>query len=170
MKKTLTKQWKNGKLPIGEYYIKTKRWGCDGRWHYNRKEDIDYFDGDWRFYQDYSVKEVLAAVPSYDEYCELVKKTHTLEKLQYFCEPLLFGEKQEWERIVKRGNRKEMEKWLNERKNKTIERLQEQLKEANDLIMWVVRTIPIDNKDEDDFDKYIEKWEECFPLLFGKRN
>lgn len=41
---------------------------------------------------------------------------------------------------------------------KQIEDLQGQLKEANDLIMWIVRTIPTDNKDEDDFDRYIEKW------------
>lgn len=41
---------------------------------------------------------------------------------------------------------------------KECERLQKQLEEANDLIMWVVRTIPTGNKDEDDFDRYIEKW------------
>lgn len=127
MTKSLTEQWKNGKLPVGEYYIKTKRWGCDGKWHYNRKEDVDYFDGDWRFYQDYSVKEVLAPVPSYDEHCGFVQKMQILGKLQDFCELLLVGEKQEWEKIIKRGNRKEMAKWLNERKNKTVGSLEKKI-------------------------------------------
>ena len=71
MTKSLTEQWRDGKLPIGKYYIKTKWWGCDGKWHYEKEEDIDYIDGDLRFYQDDAVAEVLAPVPSYEEWKEL---------------------------------------------------------------------------------------------------
>lgn len=39
-----------------------------------------------------------------------------------------------------------------------IERLQEQLNEANELIKWVVKTSWSGNQEEDDFDRYLEKW------------
>lgn len=42
--------------------------------------------------------------------------------------------------------------------SKTIERLQEQLSEANRLIKWVVRTSWSGNQEEDDFDRYCDKW------------
>lgn len=79
-KNTLTEQWRKGKLPLGKYYIKTKYWGCDGKWHYEKEEDIDYLDGDWRFYQDDAVAEVLAPVPSYDEYKRLQEQIKDYEK------------------------------------------------------------------------------------------
>lgn len=79
MTKTLTEQWREGKLPPGKYYIKTKWWGCDGKWHYEKEEDIDYLDGDWRFYQDDSVAEVLAPVPSYNKVKEMSQKIERLE-------------------------------------------------------------------------------------------
>lgn len=39
-----------------------------------------------------------------------------------------------------------------------IKKLQEQLAEANKLIKWVVRTSWSGNQEEDDFDRYLEKW------------
>lgn len=85
MTKTLTEQWREGTLPIGKYYIKTKWWGCDGKWHYEKEEDIDYLDGDWRFYQDDAVEKVLAPVPRYDVWKQMIdgdKATiHHLKKI-----------------------------------------------------------------------------------------
>jgi hypothetical protein len=37
-------------------------------------------------------------------------------------------------------------------------RLQKQLNEANKLIKWVVKTSWPGNQEEDDFDRYLEKW------------
>lgn len=135
MTKSLTEQWRNGTLPENWYYthIKSILGNLDCI-------TINYCDEDGVFeeYPDEDIKEVLAPVLSYDEYNGLLQEMHTLEKLQDFCELLLVGEKQEWERIVKRGNRKEMGKWLNERKNKTVERLEKKLKIAkkalNDIL------------------------------------
>lgn len=89
MTKSLTEQWREGKLPIGKYYIKIKWWGCDGKWHYEKEEDIDYFDGDWRFYQDDAVAEVLSPVPSYDEHKRLQEQLNdaneTIKEAQELC-------------------------------------------------------------------------------------
>ena len=62
-----------------------------------------------------------------EEYKELVRKSDQLEELNDFCELLLKGEEQEWERVVKRGNKKEMADWLNEKRNEKIIRLEKQL-------------------------------------------
>ena len=42
--------------------------------------------------------------------------------------------------------------------NKTIERLQEQIEEANKLILWCARISWTGNQEEDIFDKYLSKW------------
>ena len=39
-----------------------------------------------------------------------------------------------------------------------LERLQEQIKEANRLIKWCMRLGWSGNQEEDDFDRYCEKW------------
>lgn len=74
MTKTLTEQWREGKLPDGNYYFKLKDGtilsGCQA-----------ITDGVFRCeYMDFHkrVKEVLAPVPSYEEYKELVSKTDEL--------------------------------------------------------------------------------------------
>lgn len=125
MSKELTEQWKNGTLERNYYYLKFNN---------GEIEIQDNFIGGFIMAEGNRVAEVLAPVPSHDEYCGFVQKMHILEKLQDFCELLLVGEKQEWERIVKRGNRKEMAKWLNERKNKTVERLEKKLKIAKKVL------------------------------------
>lgn len=54
----LTEQWKNGKLPVGWYYIKI----ADIVF-------IDFFEGKvWKNKKDEYIDEVLAPVPSYEEY------------------------------------------------------------------------------------------------------
>lgn len=76
MSKELTEQWRNGTLPRGGYYIKL----LDGSIKQTKYDNINKtFDTEF-FQYNVSVKEVLAPVPSYDEYNELVQKTHILEK------------------------------------------------------------------------------------------
>ena len=77
MTKTLTEQWRNGTLPENWYYIHLEsKWG-----------NIDYItinycdeDGVFEEYPDEDIKEVLAPVPSYDEYNELATKCSQLEE------------------------------------------------------------------------------------------
>lgn len=58
MTKTLTKQWRDGTLPTGSYYIRI----------ITGNEKSDYFEGKkFCFWNDYEVEEVLARVPNYDE-------------------------------------------------------------------------------------------------------
>lgn len=142
--KTLTEQWRDGTLERGYYYYKTKAGAMV----------VGYQCFGLKFPYDYnhntidSVVEVLTPVPTY---WKLMQKTHTLEKLQDFCELLLVGEKQEWENVVKRGDRKEMAKWLNERKNKTVDRLQKKL----DIATKALKEYTIDNwKYEDEYNSY----------------
>lgn len=69
----LTEQWKKGELPLGDYYIKlwggeitTDTWDIDGWQYFNKKGD--------------EVVEVLAPVPSYEEWDILNNACHELEK------------------------------------------------------------------------------------------
>lgn len=110
MTKTLTEQWREGTLPDGFYYIKTRWLGCDNKWHYNKEQDIDYLDsgGDWCGVANDSVVEIIGGVPSYDEW------------------------KQAKENLDKNGT------WYTERSHKEllkqIERLQEQKRKVIALI------------------------------------
>ena len=95
MSKELTEQWREGTLPEGYYYIKTRWLGCDNKWHYNKEQDINYLDsdGDWCGVANNSVVEIIGVVPSYDEYNELVKKIHILneqniKKYDELCEEI----------------------------------------------------------------------------------
>ena len=73
MTKTLTEQWREGKLPEDTYYV---QFIC-GRYGVYEFEQFKGFgfDNDLAY-----IKEVLAPVPSYDEYKQLVSKTEQLEK------------------------------------------------------------------------------------------
>lgn len=68
MTKSLTEKWKDGKLTFGKMY-----WCCDKEKniaklvHINRK----FFEWDITIDVTKDVKEVLAPVPSYDEYKDL---------------------------------------------------------------------------------------------------
>ena len=76
MTKTLTEQWREGTLPRGGYYIKL----LDGSIKQTDYDNISKtFDTEY-FRYNKSVKEVLAPVPSYDEYKQLVSETDKLEK------------------------------------------------------------------------------------------
>lgn len=71
MTKTLTEQWKKGTLKYGEYYIK----------HVDGRVLTDWFNGhEFRGLYKIDIEEVLAPVPSYDEYNELDTKCNQLQK------------------------------------------------------------------------------------------
>ena len=72
MEKTLTEQWRNGELPNGNYYTI-----CSG-WNMQTFPCVVYCE---RNCFGANVIEVLAAVPSYDEYNELVRKSDKLDKV-----------------------------------------------------------------------------------------
>ena len=78
MTKTLTEQWREGTLSLNYYYIKLKsgKYGID--------HTVMSIDGDLpktKFaYSNFAIEEVLAQVPSYDKYKQLVSKTEQLEK------------------------------------------------------------------------------------------
>lgn len=72
MIKTLTEQWREGTLPRGSYYIRI----------ITGIEKSDFFEGKkFCFWTDYEVEEVLAPVPSYNEYKRLqeqIKEANTV--------------------------------------------------------------------------------------------
>ena len=63
MTKTLTEQWKDGELPNGNYYTI-----CYMGWSFQTYPCILYYSRNMPF--SANVKEVLAAVPSYDEFVQ----------------------------------------------------------------------------------------------------
>lgn len=91
MTKTLTEQWRNGTLKGGIYYLLLR----DGT---TVTDKTVYIVGEKQLRWSYSsfdfVKEVLAAVPSYEKFVELTEKVESMEKqlkeaeeaLKDFCE------------------------------------------------------------------------------------
>ena len=76
MTKTLTEQWRDGKLPNGDYYIKV-------RGNLTGKEFFVYdncINGKWAYTLDGNVIAVISPVPSYEEYNELATKCNQLQK------------------------------------------------------------------------------------------
>ncbi len=69
---SLTDDWKAGKLPCWDYYVKTK----DGI------VLVDYFADSWDFILDDNVDEILCEVPSYDELQDLKSQIKHLKDLQ----------------------------------------------------------------------------------------
>ena len=73
MTKTLTEQWREGKLPDGAYYILVDK--------YEQNEpEIDVGVCYNSNFEWWIVKEVLAPVPSFDHFSQLVKKVEKLEQ------------------------------------------------------------------------------------------
>ena len=89
MKKTLTEQWKDGELEDGYYYV-------NGKW-------INYYSKDDGYFDDGGIEEVLAPVPSYEEYEDILQQNVNQESA--------------------------IETYIEE-----IKRLQEQIKEADEVI------------------------------------
>ena len=69
MTKTLTEKWKDGKLPENTYYVQFIR-GRYGVYEFEQFKGFG-FDNDLAY-----IKEVLAPVPSYEEYKELQEQVN----------------------------------------------------------------------------------------------
>lgn len=127
MTKTLTEQWRKGTLTEGYYYTK-------GAFD----DDIYISHLDYEIEEDkrLPVEEVLAPVPSYDEYKELVFKAN----------------------MPKNPVGDTIMCYDTERERAVVEKLQEQISEANKLILWCARISWTGDQREDIFDKYLAKW------------
>lgn len=92
----LTEQLKKGKLPEGFYYVN------DGT-----EVKIDYYlCGYWEWHFNSDIKQVLAPVPSYEEWqakleenAQLKERVSKLEKMQYSYTP------EEWNTMLRTVNR-----------------------------------------------------------------
>lgn len=70
----LTEQWKKGELEEGFYYIIKEK----------GNEEFDYWFGEfWENSWNFDIKEVLAPVPSYEEWQELKEASDGLSKLMF---------------------------------------------------------------------------------------
>ena len=77
MTKTLTEQWRNGTLPLNHYYVERKTGSVfidNTVVHFD--ERIPFA----RLHWEEDIKEVLAPVPTYDQFSQLVKKVEQLEE------------------------------------------------------------------------------------------
>ena len=92
----LTEQWKKGELPNGYYWIRLS-WGGMVIMAYHTAFD-GLFELDDHYYDSDEISEVLAPVPSYDEwqatetsiaYNELLEENTKLKELLRKCRPAL---------------------------------------------------------------------------------
>ena len=65
----LTEKWKKGELPSGRYWVKTSYQGAIIPLYYSEDYGFEYDD---HFYDFEEISEVLAEVPSYEEYQKLL--------------------------------------------------------------------------------------------------
>lgn len=141
MSKELTEKWKNGEIS-GCYYWKL----FDGT--------IIGYVGEVSECFEEQVCEVLAPVPSFDEYKELVRKSDKLDKIMS-------------DTVTNQGDCQQI---VEDNLNRQIARLQEQLNEANEALKELVGFGVVTEKtkaeytDPDDWectcvaDEYLEKW------------
>ena len=158
MTKTLTEQWREGTLPEGYYYI---------RWSFNIDDEpsymIDFYDredfvdGAFIYKQRKFIDEVMCAVPSYDEYRELLD-LNIYEKDR----KKVMGLEDKVERL-----QEQIDELQNENNNLcndiidlnlTIENKEKQLDEANEIIQTLYKRKECDGFDHLIFGKYLEKW------------
>lgn len=71
MTKSLTEQWREGTLPLGTYYIL----------NINGVEEIDKSVAIGELWNNTDLKEVLAPVPSYEEYKKLKEQLKYANKI-----------------------------------------------------------------------------------------
>lgn len=102
MTKTLTEQWRDGMLPDGYYYITSKKWGMLIDRYRDQINDCGH---KWRGFDNCQgvVEEVLAPVPSYEEW-------QSCEK----CADMLIDVNKKWRKTIKENKR------LQEQKKKVI--------------------------------------------------
>lgn len=78
MSKSLAEKWKNGTLSLNYYYIKLQSW------KYGIDHTVMSADGDLpktKFaYSDFATEEVLAPIPSYEQFIGLMDDSKELDK------------------------------------------------------------------------------------------
>ena len=137
MSKELTEKWKNGELPDDTYYIRCVDVGdnyisCNEE-EYEKIDTYSDFDGRFIETDEDEIVEILAPVPSYDEYKKLQEQLKIAKATDESAHIRLYNERGE------------------------TRKLQEQLKEANELINDYLH----DAKDCFTFgriSRYKEKW------------
>lgn len=75
---SLTEKWKNGKLPNGRYYIETIP--CEPCNVLGIPKYTDYYCIDSKFSYNITVKEVLAPVPSYEEWKSVCDDCNSMQE------------------------------------------------------------------------------------------
>ena len=141
MSKELTEKWNDRDLPNGLYYVKE----FDGKiYRFEARGGILWRDSNNPVYASERI-EVLAPVPRYDEYEELVRKANKLDIIMSDTTT----------------NPLDCMQIEIDNLNRQIERLQEQLEEANEVINNM--KLCMDDKYDydcvaEDVDVYIEKW------------
>lgn len=85
MSKELTEQWRNGELKKGLYYIKSKSGRKVFALHTNSASHL------FTPYNRYTLetKEVLAPVPTYNQFVELTEKVHILNEANMNLENII---------------------------------------------------------------------------------
>lgn len=131
--KTLTEQWLEGMLPDGAYYILVDK--------YEQNEpEIDVGVCYNSNFEWWIVKEVLAPVPNYDEYKELVRKSDKFDKIMS-------------DTVTNQGDCHQI---VEDNLNRQIERLQKQLSIATKALKDILN----DGDDYCDKDKAQEALKE----------
>lgn len=87
MTKTLTEQWKDGTIPDGYYYVKSKWSG--------KIEINDFFDGCSEGLKEEYIKEIIEPVPGYEDWKYLQERNGKLEKMAFHYTP------EEWNTMLR---------------------------------------------------------------------
>lgn len=75
----LTEKWKKGELPRGQYYVKVIP---DFEYSY----DIAFYTGEsFELYSDKDIEQVLAPVPSYEQWQDKLNENNKLKELLKDC-------------------------------------------------------------------------------------
>ena len=115
---TLTEQWKKGELERGRYYIKYRGNYMSDNWH------GDCWEDSWSDY----VEEVLAPVPSYEEWQELKEASDGLSKLMFKSLMNRFVKADEERERLSEENQ-QLRKWCEEFNALDVAKENQQLKE-----------------------------------------
>ena len=144
MNKSLTEKWKDGELPEGTYYVMFLC-GRYGTYEFEKLKGFG-FDNDLAY-----IKEVLAPVPSYEEYKELLD-LNVYDKLQKENKKLAT----KCHQLVTKCNRLEEEVKREVASNEELlevqKRLEERLADADKTIHNIAILMACDPKDMTDID------------------
>lgn len=101
----LTEQWEKGELPSGRYWVKMSYQGAIIPLYYSEDYGFEYDD---HFYDFEEISEVLAEVPSYEEWQDVKDDLATCDKdLNNVCEQKeeLYEENEQLKELLKRSRK-----------------------------------------------------------------